>query len=301
MMGPRFVLDKEHRVTAAPAPRLQRANGVLTLRFTAERSGGQDSGSATRLADLYQSDPCRALLPSPDPGEPITAVLITTAGGLTGGDRLKLSVTVDPGAAALCTPQAAEKIYRSPDDSAARIDLALDVAAGAALEWLPQEMILFDGARLGRRIAVSLKADSRLLAGDITVFGRTARGERFASGSLFDRWQVRRDGRLVWTEATRLDGDTTAVLDHPAGFAGATAQAMIFYQGPDVADMRDHLRAREDHESGCEWGATVIDGLLLIRLLDTNAARLRRQFARLWSDLRPGLGLRPAMPRLWKF
>lgn len=281
-------------MTAATVPRLQRADGALILRFAAQ-------GGATGLADLYQSDPCRALLPSPDPGEPLTAVLITTAGGLTGGDKVKLSVTVEAGAAALCTPQAAEKIYRSPDDSAAALDLSLDIAADAALEWLPQEMILFDGARLERRIAVSLKADSRLLAGDITVFGRIARGERFAAGSLFDRWQVRRDGRLVWTDATRLGGDTTALLDHPAGFAGAAAQAVILYQGPDAAGARDRLRAIEDHEAGCEWGATVIDGLLLVRLLDTDAARLRRQFARLWSALRPGLNLRPAMPRLWKF
>lgn len=281
-------------MTAATVPRLQRADGALTLRFAAQ-------GGGTRLGDLYQSDPCRALLPSPDPGEPLTAVLITTAGGLTGGDKVKLSVAVEAGAAALCTPQAAEKIYRSPDDSAAALDLSLDVAADAALEWLPQEMILFDGARLERRIAVSLKADSRLLAGDIAVFGRTARGERFAAGSLFDRWQVRRDGRLVWTDATRLAGDTLATLDHPAGFAGAAAQAVILYQGPDAVGARDRLRALSDHEAGCEWGVTVIDGLLLVRLLDTDAARLRRQFARLWSALRPGLNLRPAMPRLWKF
>lgn len=293
-MGPLSYLE-EYRVTAASGPRLQRANGALTLRFTAQDGGG------TRLADIYQSDPCRALLPSPDPGEPVTAVLITTAGGLTGGDRLKLSVSVDAGAAALCTPQAAEKIYRSPDDSAAVLDLSLDVAAGAALEWLPQEMILFDGARLQRRIAVSLQPDSRLLAGDITVFGRTARGERFAFGSLFDRWEVRRDGHLVWTDATRLDGDTLGTLDHPAGFAGAAAQAVILYQGPEATGSRERLRELSDHEPGGQWGATVIGGLLLVRLLDTDAARLRRQFARLWSALRPGLGPRPSMPRLWKF
>lgn len=283
-------------MTAAAAPRLQRANGALTLRFGVEQGGG-----ATRLADLYQSDPCRALLPSPDPGEPVTAVLITTAGGLTGGDKLKLSVTVEQGAAALCTPQAAEKIYRSPDDSAAALDLTLDVASGALLEWLPQEMILFDGARLNRRMAVAVAGDSRLLAGDIVVFGRIARGERFRHGRLFDRWQVRRDGRLLWTDATRLEDDTMAVLDHPAGFAGAAAQAVILYQGPDAAGARDRLRDLSDHEPDCQWGATVIDGLLLIRLLDTDASRLRRQFARLWSALRPDLGLRPAMPRLWKF
>lgn len=276
------------------APRLQRADGALRLRFT------QDDDTS-RLADLYQSDPCRALLPTPDPGEPLTAVLITTAGGLTGGDRLQLQIAVDTGAQALCTPQAAEKIYRSPDDTAAAIDLKLDVGSGAALEWLPQEMILFDGARLDRRVDVTLAADARLLAGDITVFGRTARGERFVGGRLFDRWQLRRAGRLVWTDATRLAGDTLAVLDHPAGFAGAVAQAIILYQAPDAAAARDRLRALDLAEPDCLWGATVIDGLLLVRLLDRDAARLRRVFAALWAALRPGLGQRPLMPRLWKF
>lgn len=283
-------------MTPAPASRLQRADGALQLRFAAG-----DDGVATRLTDLYQSDPCRALLPAPDPGEPLTAVLITTAGGLTGGDRLQLSVAVEAGADALCTPQAAEKIYRSADAGAATIELALTVGAGATLEWLPQEMILFDGARLDRRVTMAVAEDARLLAGDITVFGRTARGERFASGSLFDRWQVRRDGRLVWTDAARLDGETTALLDHPAGFAGAVAQALLLYQAPDAAAARDRLRGLEIDEPGCHWGGSVIDGLLLVRLLDSDAARLRRVFARLWSSLRPGLGRRPAMPRLWKF
>lgn len=283
-------------MTASPplSTRLQRANGALRLTFAA------DGGAATRLADLYQSDPCRALLPSPDPGEPLTAVLVTTSGGLTGGDRLQLSVSVKPGAAALCTPQAAEKIYRSADDGAAALTLDLTVGADAALEWLPQEMILFDGARLDRRISLDLASSARLLAGDITVFGRTARGERFAAGSLFDRWQVRRDGRLVWTDATRLEGDTLSLLDHPAGFAGAVAQALILYQAPDAVAVRDRLRELE-LETGCQWGATVIDGLLLLRLLDADAARLRRVFAALWAALRPGLGCRPVMPRLWRF
>ncbi|MCW0234865.1 MAG: urease accessory protein UreD [Ferrovibrio sp.] len=285
-------------MTAAPAPRLQRADGALRLRFA-------DDAGTTRLADLYQSDPCRALLPASDPGEPLTAILITTAGGLTGGDRLRLAAMVDAGADALCTPQAAEKIYRAADQQAAAIDLTLEVGANAALEWLPQEMILFDGARLERRVGVALAAGARLLAGDITVFGRTAHGERFAGGSLFDRWQVRRDGRLVWTDSTRLEGDTAALLDHPAGFAGAVAQALILYQAPDAVAARDRLRSLEIGEphgpGNGNWGATVIDGLLLVRLLDRDAARLRRVFAHLWSALRPGLGHRPAMPRLWRF
>lgn len=285
-------------MTAIAPERLQRADGALGLRFDALHGG-------TRLADLYQRDPCRTLMPDPDPGEPRTAVLITTAGGLTGGDRLDVKVAVDAGAVALCTPQAAEKIYRSPGDAAV-ITIGLTVAANAVLEWLPQEMILFDGARLKRSVSIDLAGDARLLAGDITVFGRTARGERFTAGELSDRWRLHRDGRLHWTDATRLTDDIAARLDHPAGFDGAVAQALILYRGPDPAAARDRLRALLESEGGetvpkeTVVGATLLDDLLLVRLLDRDAARLRRCFALLWAALRPGLGLPERMPRLWR-
>jgi len=285
-------------MTASPASeRLQRADGALGLRFDAAHG-------TTRLADLYQRDPCRTLLPEPDPGEPRTAVLITTAGGLTGGDRLDVKIAVDASAVALCTPQAAEKIYRSPGNPAV-IDIGLTVAPGAALEWLPQEMILFDGARLKRSVTLDLAGDARLLAGDITVFGRTARGERFTAGELSDRWRLRRDGRLLWTDATRLSDDILSRLDHPAGFDGAVAQGLILYRGPEPAAARDRLRALLEAEDGeaadrTLAGATVLDDLLLLRLLDRDAARLRRCFALLWAALRPGLGLPGRMPRLWR-
>lgn len=279
---------------AAPE-RLQRADGGLRLRF--DRAGD----GTTRLADLYQRDPCRALLPDPDPGEPRTAILITTAGGLTGGDRLAIAVDLDAEAVALCTPQAAEKIYRSPGD-AAGIDIRMTVAAGATLEWLPQEMILFDGARLRRQVQIDLQQDACLLAGDITVFGRVARGETFDHGELFDRWQVRRDGRLLWMDAARLAGDLPAQLRHPAGFDGARAQALILYRGPDHLAARDRLRDLiVEKGDGAEAGATVIEDLLLLRLLDRDPARLRRLFALLWADLRGGVKLPARMPRLWRF
>src|SRR5690554_4307949 len=103
---------------------LQRATGELALSFAA-------AAGATQVSDLYQTDPCRVLTPTPDPGEPQTALLITTAGGLTGGDSLRLRVSAAAGADALCTPQAAEKIYRARDCETAVIDIGLTVAAGA--------------------------------------------------------------------------------------------------------------------------------------------------------------------------
>lgn len=271
----------------------QRAKGRLSLGFSA-------AGGRTRLDEVYQTDPCRALTPAPDPGEPVTAVLITTAGGLTGGDSLQLDIAAGVGSDLLCTPQAAEKIYRATAEETASIDVRLGAASGARLEWLPQEMILFDGARLRRSVTLDLAGDAICLAGDITVFGRIARGERLSEGLLFDRWQIRRDGRLVWTDSLRLDGAIGETLGHPAGFAGAVAQALILAQLPEVAAERDQLRDLI-RENGMRAGATILDGLLLVRLLNDDAAALRREFALLWAVLRPALGREPVMPRHWRF
>lgn len=282
-------------MTGTAAPRLQRADGALVLGFDGDAAG------RNRLADLYQHDPCRALLPRPDPGEPLTAVLVTTSGGLTGGDRLRLQVTAGAGSAALCTPQAAEKIYRAEDAAPAALDLTLTVAAGAALEWLPQETILFDGARLRRQIRIALAAgDARLLAGDITVFGRIARGERFTGGLLADHWELRRAGRRQWVESQRLEGDIPAQLTHPAGFAGAVAQGLILCAAPEPDAARARLRALIEAEAIAGAGVTLLGDLLLVRLLDADAVRLRRHFALFWAALRPGLDRPAAMPRLWQ-
>src|SRR3546814_19238092 len=128
--------------------RLQRAHGRLALGFAA----ASVAGGPSRLAYMFQHAPCRALLPAPDPGEPTTAILITTSGGLTGGDRLDLAVTAGAASDVLCTPQAAEKIYRAETDEAATIDLTLTVGSAAWLEWLPPAMNLFDGAPRRRAI-----------------------------------------------------------------------------------------------------------------------------------------------------
>src|SRR4029453_19030832 len=99
-------------MNAAALPRMQRASGESRVVF-AVRDG------ATRLADLYQRDPCRVLFPEPELGEPRQAVLLTTSGGVTGGDSLAMAIEVEAGAEAVATTQAAEKIYRAAKDGGA--------------------------------------------------------------------------------------------------------------------------------------------------------------------------------------
>jgi urease accessory protein len=273
-------------------PRLERAEGVLTLALA------RDDAGATQVADLYQRDPCRALFPTAEPDDVFQAVMLTTSGGLTGGDRIAATITAGPRTRALVTTQAAEKVYRArAENTVFSVDLA--VQAGAWLEWLPQETILFDGARFRRETRIALAADAKLLAAEIVVFGRAARGERLQSGHYLDRWRIARDGRLAWADQIGWADDPATALRHPAGFAGARAIATVVYAGPDAAALLGDTRTALS-DAGGRSGVTLVNGLLVARFLAESAQNLRRDLAQLWCILRQKAGnLPPVLPRTW--
>lgn len=279
--------------TAITPPPIRR----LTIHGRAEVAFTHRDG-ASRLSHLYHHDPLRFLFPRPSAGDPPAAVVVTTSGGLVGGDRLDIAATVGESAAAQVMGQAAEKVYRSAGDT---VTMGVDLACGddGWLEWLPQETILFDGARLDRATRIDAAGSARVLAGELLVFGRLARGERFAQGLAREAWEIRRNGRLVWADALHLDGDIAAVLDHPAGFAGAVAYGTIIYTAPDAAGRLTDARALLG-EGGGRYGATCVGGVLVVRFLDADAQRLRARYGRFWAGFRAlAAGLPDRLPRLW--
>lgn len=256
----------------------------------------------TRLAHLYQSDPCRVLFPRPPSSGPFEAVFVTTSGGLVGGDRLRFSVTAGPDSTACITSQAAEKIYRSTG-ATTEIDIEVTAEAGATLEWMPQETIAFDGARLRRNTRIDAAAGARILAGEMVVFGRIAHGETFATGLLHDGWRIFRGGMLVWADALHLEDNIAEIIAAPMTFGGATACATLLYIADDATDRLNDVRDMLGTISieGCRMAATCIGPVLVIRLLGPDAAALRRAYSRLWSAVRAELlGLPAALPRVWE-
>ena len=153
-------------------------HGVVELAFAAD-------GDETRLSVLYQRAPLRVLFPKVYGGSMPTAVLVTTSGGLVGGDSMDVSVVARAGSSALVTAQAAEKVYRSTGADC-RIHMRLKVEDDGWLEWLPQETILFEGARLRRITELDIGRGGRAMAGEILVFGRTASGETLTRGLVRD-------------------------------------------------------------------------------------------------------------------
>jgi urease accessory protein len=281
------------RTTPAPAPPvLERCDGASELRF-ARRDG------TTALTHLYQRAPCRVLFPNFPADDLPLAALLTTSGGLAGGDRVQIAVAAEDGAQAVVTTQAAEKIYRSLGPQT-RVDVGLAVAADAWLEWMPQETILFDRARLSRRTTADIEVGGRLLASEMIVFGRIAGGERVSAGLLHDRWAVRLAGRLVWTDTIRLEGDIQRRLEAPAGFDSATAIATAIYVGADAEALLPLARALA-LDSDSRAGATLVNGLLLARFLGRDARVLLTDLANFLAHLRrAAAGLPARVPRLWQ-
>ncbi len=267
----------------ASPPRLQRASGESRVVF-ALRDG------ATRIADLYQRDPCRVLFPDSEPGMPAEAVLVTTSGGVTDGDSLKMSIDVGAGARAVAATQAAEKIYRAANPTNhCTIDVALEVGRAGSLDWLPQETIVFEGARLKRRTKANVAAGGSLLACEMVVLGRAASGERFTGGLLLDAWSVRRAGKLVWTDALCVTGETP----EGAGFGEANALSTVIAVWDEPQAYFEKARGLLGNAGRVRAGVTLVNGVMVARLLG-EATVVRAATTRFLGDFR---GRR--LPRVW--
>jgi urease accessory protein len=220
-------------------------------------------------------------------------VTLNTGGGVASGDRLDVSVKVGRGGCATVTAQAAERFYRArAADAPSRVCSRLTVESGGALEWLPQESILFDRSAVNRHLDVDLAIDARFLGVETLVFGRAAMGERVERGTLRDLIRISRDGVLLLHDAIRIDGDIDATLQRAAVGGGARVVATIVYAAPDVDQRLDGVRAAIGTAEGA---ASVWDGMLVARILGGESVAVRRTVIAVLAILREN---RP-LPRVW--
>jgi len=270
-------------------------NGGLEIGFdTCPRSG------RTRLAHLHQQAPLRALFPLCTGMDLPVAVTTSTSGGFAGGDRMNIALSVGAKAAAVGTAQAAEKFYRAAGADT-EMSIRLAVEPSGWLEWLPQESILFNGARLKRRVEIALTGDGAILAGDILVFGRRARGERMDYGLIHDQWRIRIDGRLAWADALFGEGDDlVGALRHPAALDNAGASALLVHAGPGATKHLELVRDLAAGNAPVRCAATCVNGILLVRWLAEDSIDIRPSFARMWTALRAAArNLSPTLPTFW--
>ncbi|WP_217570983.1 urease accessory protein UreD [Mesorhizobium sp. GbtcB19] len=276
---------------AAPLPAAQRVAGLG--RLFCGKSGGR-----TRLQRLYQDGSAKIRLPAVQ-GDPLEAVLINTAGGLTGGDRLGWTIEVGAGASASVTTQACEKVYRAAADRA-QTSVGLRVGPGGRIAWLPQETIVFDNAAFARTLDVELVEDAEALVLEATLFGRLAMGESTVNGSFHDRWRIRQGGALIHAEDFRVGPRIAATLQQPAATGAALAIATLLLVSPQAESLLEPARAIiGDSTTGGSGGASFWrvgrSGKLLARLCAGDGYQLRKRLVPLVELLNGRAGL----PKLW--
>ncbi len=263
----------------------QRAKGRLGLRFRV-------AAGRTRVHAFFQEGCLKARLPRPLEPAVCDAVTMNISGGIAGGDVLETQVTLDAGARVCLAGQAAERVYRALE-APSQVTTRLQVQPGAALEYLPQETILFDGFALRRRLAIELEGDAGFLGVESLIFGRLAMGEVLSSGFLRDQIRLRQDGRLVLQDMTRLQGDIAAQLRGPAVAGEARAMASLILAGPGSAEKLPDLRAAL---GGMQAGASCFGGIVFARILAPDGAALRRGVVAALAVAREGRSL----PGVWQ-
>ena len=221
-------------------------------------------------------------------------IIVHPPGGIAGGDRLNISASVGRDAWAQITSPGAAKWYRAAGP--AYQQLKLQVAAGATLEWLPQETIIFSAAQAELSTAIDLEGDARLFYWDVVALGRPASGERFDLGHFQAQLDIRRDGQLLWHERQRIVG-ADGLLDSPIGLDGQPVFATLLVTGEIDSDLLERCRSLPHEVRG---DLTQLPGLMVARCLASEALLARGWLIDVWRLLRPALLGREAMPpRIW--
>jgi urease accessory protein len=270
---------------------LQRAEGSLRMVLGSSEQG-------THIMDVFQKSPIRVLFPRALGSATQEAVLVNTAGGIAGGDRLEFDVTALGGASIAVTSQAAEKIYRALDQPA-RIATKLQACEAAKLAWLPQETIVFNRARVIRETEIEVTTGAELLALEWLGLGRTAYGEEMDGGQVIDSWRVKIDARLIWADSFRLTDDIFPHLRRKALLSNCKAVGTLIYFGPHLETRLESLREIA-RLLECQCFASSICGLIVVRFAAELSSSLRLALRSFLQQLSREFGPGPfRMPKMW--
>lgn len=258
----------------------------------------KSSQNKTMLDQLYQEGAARIRLPKTY-DDCCEAVMINTSGGLTGGDVMAWNIAAGQNSCGVVTTQACEKIYKSTGD-VARVTTQINVEAGARLDWLPQETILFERSSLSRSLDVSLKGDARFMAVEAVMLGREAMGEKIDETTFQDRWRIRRDDKLIHADDLRIAGPIPALQKASSTLNTNAAFASFIYCGPEDPDILQGIIQKQfDDVQNLGIGVSAMDGKITARFLSRDCYELRKTLIPFLMKMRSQLGASVALPKVW--
>lgn len=255
--------------------------------------GFAQSRDKTLLVNRRHVGPLTVQRPFYPEGDVCHVYILHPPGGIVGGDQLNLCINAEQHSHALITTPAAGKFYRSSGEQAGQT-VSIKVAEGAALEWLPQETIIYQGALLRSAVNVELAVGARFIGWEILSLGRPACGERFDAGLADTSWQIYSENQPLFLERLHLDAKSFAAR---WGLQGFSACGTLF-ASPANSGSLDAVRQLIGNSQSC--GVTLIDDLLVCRAVDDRSDRLRGFFEQVWALVRPDSVQRKACaPRIW--
>ncbi|MCX7595368.1 MAG: urease accessory protein UreD [Fischerella sp.] len=277
-------------------------HGKLNLVYAHSQSGTQ------LIFDRNQA-PLKVQRPFYPEGQQVChSVILHTAGGIVGGDRLSYHLHLQPHAQALITTAAAAKIYRSKG-MISRQTIEIKVDAGACLEWIPQETIVFNNALYRQDLRVELATESRYLSWEITRFGRSARGEKFLQGEWRSSTEIWQQGKPLWIDRQWVPGDEE-IFYSPHGLAGQPVVGSLVYIGQEVSSeivkkARNLWQFPIPHSPlpipHPQIGVTRLEHGFLCRYRGSSTAEVRHWFISVWQLLRMSfLNRGNCIPRVWQ-
>jgi len=257
------------------------------------RLGFAKNESRTVLRHRAHRGPLTVQRPFYPEGDVCHLYLLHPPGGVVAGDRLTIVAVAERGSHALITTPAAGKFYRSEGDSASQ-SVTMTIEENAVLEWLPQETIIYEGARLTSETTIKIDTGSRFIAWEVIVLGRPASGEGFELGEVLLNWRILLEDEPIYLERLRLDAQAFAAR---WGLSRHSSCGILFAY-PASAEVLEIVRNMIGDAPG--RGVTCIDDLLICRALDHRADNLRDFFNEVWTAIREAtVGRKACMPRIW--
>jgi len=247
----------------------------------------------TVLSERSQKGPLTVQRPFYPEGECCHVYVLHPPGGIVSGDQLAIAINVDENAKALITTPGASKFYRSSGEQAFQT-IALSINEGATLEWLPQETIIFEGAKLVSNVQIDLAENARFIAWEILVLGRPAAGEGFNQGEAFLNWQINRQEKPLFLEKMRLDSESFTAR---WGLDGHSCCGSFFASGASEANLEAVRTLIADTP---RQGVTLIDDLLICRASAKKSQSVRLFFEKVRQLIRNDIvQQQPYTPRIW--
>ncbi|NSX05905.1 urease accessory protein UreD [Cupriavidus gilardii] len=292
MRHPDFPADDAAATLAMPPA----WHAQLRLRFAVR-------GERTALVERRHVGPLMVQKPLYPEGGICHAVVLHPPAGIAGGDVLDLDIALEPGAHAVLATPGATKWYKSLGRDASQ-QVRVSVAAGARLDWLPQENIVFDDARARLATVVDVAPGGSAIGWDALVLGRQASGEQWQRGTAWMDTRIGQGTRTLWREHARLDADSP-LRQARVGLDGLPVLGTLWAVGAGATQtlaeaLAESLPYRADLRAGVTCLADTEQPMLLLRVLGTHIEPVRELMVAAWGALRVpihGVAARPL--RLW--